>query len=225
MRSNKSTSPQYTLAGLWALPGTRPHAPCFRPRRQRMQRRTVIKVPSSPLLVPPTPGIPASQIAPGLDKPVSRLSARTFGLPNRIWLIVGLFGSLILFTRLVLPAHTSDASYYLRSHSSAYTSSLKPHNYLNASGTHGDNPFAFCPTFGEGDELSARYGALTVSQSWLHLGSGARIQRVLHKAMLGQPVTISVLGGSGTPFVCYLETFLDLTPEQYRHVTARGMIQ
>ncbi|KZV75674.1 hypothetical protein PENSPDRAFT_571055 [Peniophora sp. CONT] len=161
-----------------------------------MQRRTVIKVPSSPLLAPPTPGIPTSQITPGLDKPVSRLSARTFGLPNRIWLIVGLFGSLILFTRLVLPAHTSDASYYLRSHSSAYTSSLKPHNYLNASGAHGENPFAFCPTFGEGDELSARYGALTVSQSWLHLGSGARIQKVLHKALLGQPVTISVLGGS-----------------------------
>ena len=110
-RSNKSTSPQYTLAGLWALPSVRLHAPCFRPRRQRMQRRTVIKVPSSPLLVPPTPGIPASQIAPGLDKPVSRLSARTFGLPNRIWLIVGLFkaascclrGSYCQHTRPTLP--------------------------------------------------------------------------------------------------------------------------
>ena len=34
----------------------------------------------------------------------------------------------------------------------------------------------------------------------MHLGSGARIQRVLNKALAGQSVTISVLGGSGMPF-------------------------
>ena len=31
----------------------------------------------------------------------------------------------------------------------------------------------------------------------MHLGSGARIQRVLNKALAGQSITISVLGGSG----------------------------
>ena len=34
----------------------------------------------------------------------------------------------------------------------------------------------------------------------MHLGSGARIQRVLNKALAGQIVTISVLGGSGITF-------------------------
>ncbi|KAI0033010.1 hypothetical protein K488DRAFT_78133 [Vararia minispora EC-137] len=128
--------------------------------------------------------------------PPSRLSQRTLGLPNRIWLILALFGSLLLLTRFVLPAHTTDATYYLRHHSSSYSASLKPHNYLNVSEAAGPNPFAFCPTFGEGDELSNKYGSLTVSQSWLHLGSGARVQKVIHKALLGQPVTISVIGGS-----------------------------
>ena len=31
----------------------------------------------------------------------------------------------------------------------------------------------------------------------MHTGSGARVQRVVQKAMAGLPVTISVLGGSG----------------------------
>lgn len=160
-----------------------------------MQRRTGK---NAAYIAPPTPSIPTSEVTPGLDaKPPSRLGQRTFGLPNRIWLILALFGSLLLFTRFVLPAHTSDAaSYYLRNHSPAYASTLKPHNYLNASADAGANPFAFCPTFGDGDELAEKYGALTISQSWLHLGSGARVQKVFHKAFLGQPVTISVIGGS-----------------------------
>jgi hypothetical protein len=159
-----------------------------------MQRRTGK---ASAYIAPPTPSIPTSAITPGLDKPPSRLSQRTLGLPNRIWLILALFGSLLLFTRFILPSHTSDSSYYLRHHSSSYAASLKPHNYLNVSDAVGPNPFTFCPTFGEGDELSRKYGSLTVSQSWLHLGSGARVQKVVHKALLGQPVTISVIGGSG----------------------------
>ncbi len=31
----------------------------------------------------------------------------------------------------------------------------------------------------------------------MHTGSGARVQKVVQKAMAGLPVTISVLGGSG----------------------------
>ncbi|KAI0319738.1 hypothetical protein OF83DRAFT_1169956 [Amylostereum chailletii] len=158
-----------------------------------MQRRTGK---SSAHIAPPTPGLPPSHIMASSDKAPSRLQQRTLGLPNRIWLILSFFLFIFIFTKLVLPSHTTDASYYLRSHSQSYIASLKPTNYLNISEEHGDNPFAFCPTFGEGDTLSNKYGSLTISQSWLHLGSGARVQKVIHKALLGQPVTVSVIGGS-----------------------------
>jgi hypothetical protein len=58
------------------------------------------------------------------------------------------------------------------------------------------NPFPFCPSYGPGDELGKQYGVLVLEQSRLHLGSGARVQGVIQKALAGQPVTISVLGGS-----------------------------
>jgi len=76
---------------------------------------------------------------------------------------------------------------------------LHPINYLNLSDANNEaaqNPFPFCPTFGRGDVLTEKYGPLAISKSWLHLGSGARVQQVIHKALLGQPVTISVIGGS-----------------------------
>ena len=73
---------------------------------------------------------------------------------------------------------------------------LKAKNYFNS--TEGDpNPFSFCPNYGPGDELGTKYGAVALSKSRFHLGSGDRIQRVLNRALAGQPVTISVLGGSG----------------------------
>jgi hypothetical protein len=31
----------------------------------------------------------------------------------------------------------------------------------------------------------------------MHVGTGGRVQRVINRALTGQPVTISVLGGSG----------------------------
>jgi hypothetical protein len=139
-------------------------------------------------------------ILPSADKPQSRLNQRTLGLPNRIWLILALFLSILFFTRLILPSHPSDASYYLRNHPLAYSASLHPINYLNLSDADNEaakNPFPFCPTFGKGDALAEQYGPLAISKSWLHLGSGARAQQVIHKALLGQPVTISVVGGSG----------------------------
>ncbi|KAI0267349.1 hypothetical protein BC834DRAFT_822480 [Gloeopeniophorella convolvens] len=161
-----------------------------------MQRRTVK---SSAHIAPPTPGLPPSEILASADKPPSRLGQRTLGLPNRIWLILALFLSVLLFTRLVLPSHAPDAAYYLRNHPAAYAAALHPTNYLNLSDPDGEpaqNPFPFCPTFGKGDDLAEKYGALAVSKSWLHLGSGARVQQVVHKALLGQPVTISIIGGS-----------------------------
>ncbi|KAH9077720.1 hypothetical protein EDB83DRAFT_2257907 [Lactarius deliciosus] len=160
-----------------------------------MQRRTAK---SSAFIAPPTPGLPPSAILSSADKPPSRLNQRTFGLPNRIWLILALFLSVVFFTRLILPSNSSDA-YYLRNHPSQYSAGLHPINYLNLSDADGEasqNPFPFCPTFGKSDVLAEKYGALAVSKSWLHLGSGARVQQVIHKALLGQPVTISVIGGS-----------------------------
>ncbi|KAI0299373.1 hypothetical protein B0F90DRAFT_1818135 [Multifurca ochricompacta] len=160
-----------------------------------MQRRTAK---TSAFISPPTPGLPPSAILSSLDKPPSRLNQRTLGLPNRIWLILSLFLTVLFFTRLILPSHSSDA-YYLRNHPSSYSSSLRPINYFNLSDPDTDaaqNPFPFCPTFGKGDVLAEKYGALAISKSWLHLGSGARVQQVIHKALLGQPVTISVIGGS-----------------------------
>jgi len=161
-----------------------------------MQRRTAK---SLAFISPPTPGLLPSAVFPSPEKAPSRLNQRTLGLPNRIWLILALFLFVIFFTRLILPSHSPDA-YYLRNHPSQYSASLHPINYLNLSDPDNDaaqNPFPFCPTFGKADILSEKYGALAVSKSWLHLGSGARVQQVIHKALLGQPVTISVIGGSG----------------------------
>jgi hypothetical protein len=162
-----------------------------------MQRRTAK---STAYIAPPTPGIPSSAILSSVDKPPSRLNQRTLGLPNRIWLILFLFLSVLFFTRLILPSHHSDASYYLRSHPAPYSPALHPINYLNFSDPDNEaakNPFSFCPTFGRGDVLAEKYGPLAISNSWLHLGSSARVQQVIHKALLGQPVTISIIGGSG----------------------------
>ncbi|KAI0301311.1 hypothetical protein BC826DRAFT_988627 [Russula brevipes] len=154
---------------------------------------------SSAYIAPPTPGLPPSAILSSADKHPSRLNQRTLGLPNRIWLILALFLSVLFFTRLILPSHNSDATYYLRNHPSSYSAGLHPINYLNLSDADDEaaqNPFPFCPTFGKGDVLAEKYGPLAISKGWLHLGSGARVQQVIHKALLGQPVTISVIGGS-----------------------------
>lgn len=68
---------------------------------------------------------------------------------------------------------------------------------MNASVTDSP-PFAFCPVFGPNDEIAQERGQYSLMRSRTHLGSGARIQRIIHKAMAGQPVHISVLGGSVT---------------------------
>lgn len=141
-------------------------------------------------IAPPTGQFPS--MLPSSEK-TSRLNQRSFGVTNRIWLIVSLFLFIVTFTNYILPAHHAPQPRFNYS-----TSGLKSKNYLNKTQVQNEpNPFEFCPVFGPGDEIGMKYGALTLSQSRLHLGSGGRVQRVIHKALLGQPVTISVLGGSG----------------------------
>ncbi|KAF9556092.1 Cap64 protein [Agrocybe pediades] len=120
----------------------------------------------------------------------SRLNQRSLGVTNRIWMLLVLLIFVLSFTHFIWPSFGSVQ--VVQNYSNA---DLKAKNYFNATEA-GPNPFAFCPVYGPGDELGAKYGALTLSKSRLHLGSGARIQRVLNQALAGQPVTISVLGGS-----------------------------
>jgi hypothetical protein len=131
----------------------------------------------------------------------SKLNQRNFGIINRIWLIISLILFVVLFTHFAFPStHSTPAR---RPYSST---NLKSKNYLNASDTE-PNPFDFCPVYGPGDEIGAKYGAQTLSKSRMHLGSGDRIQRVLNRALAGHPVTISILGGSGAFSVVFPPNF------------------
>ena len=123
----------------------------------------------------------------------SRLSQKTLGVTNRIWIILALFFFIVAFTRFILPADHS-----LPRHGYTDTRNLTPKNYMNATDTD-PNPFEFCPLFGPGDTVGAKHGFHALMKSRMHLGSGERVQRVLHKALSGLPVTISIIGGSGTP--------------------------
>ena len=116
---------------------------------------------------------------------------RKFLVGNRIWLIVVVLGAILTVTHFIsLPSSgkLSSTPTYSNSH-------LNPKDYLNVTDL-GPNPFEFCPSYGPGDELGGKYGSNLLSQSRMNLGSGARVQRVLNKALAGQPITISVLGGS-----------------------------
>ncbi|KAI0795708.1 hypothetical protein C8Q75DRAFT_747109 [Abortiporus biennis] len=138
-----------------------------------------------------------AHIAPPLGTPVntdsekhpSRLNQKTLGVTNRIWIILTLFIILVLFTKSILPTDNTTPRHRL------IHSDLKPKNYLNI--TDGDTvPFPFCPALGPGDELATKYDPMTLAKTRFHQGSGARVQRVLSRALAGQPVTISVIGGS-----------------------------
>ncbi|KAJ3501251.1 hypothetical protein NLJ89_g9424 [Agrocybe chaxingu] len=120
----------------------------------------------------------------------SRFGQRSLGVTNRIWVLLLILVCILSFTHFIWP--TIGSATVVQNYSNA---DLKAKNYFNATEA-GPNPFAFCPVYGPGDELGAKYGALALSKSRLHLGSGGRVQRVLNRALAGQPVTISVLGGS-----------------------------
>lgn len=143
--------------------------------------------------IAPPAGQHSSPMSPSSEKS-SRLNHRFCGVTNRIWVILILFLFIVGFTHFILPnTHNTPPPRF-----NYPASGLKAKNYLNKTQEGQEpNPFDFCPVFGPGDEIGKKYGPLTLSQSRLHLGSGGRVQRVIHKALLGQPVTISVLGGSG----------------------------
>ena len=125
------------------------------------------------------------------EKATSRLSQKTLGVTRRVWLILFVFLALILFTRSVLPSESSHNSRHRLLHTDA-----KPRNYLNITDS-GTQPFSFCPALGPGDELASKYDPVVLTKTRLHTGSGARVQRVIMRALAGHPVTISVIGGSG----------------------------
>jgi hypothetical protein len=156
-----------------------------------MQRRTPAK---SAHISPPSRT--ASVVNMGLDeKP--RMHRKSLGVTNRVWAVLAFFVLLVLLTRFFSPSAeqptTAHSQHRLIFNGGADS---KPRNYLNVTEDE-PNPFAFCPVFGPADDLATKYGSLTLSKTRLHLGSGARVQRVIQKALLGLPVTFSVIGSSG----------------------------
>nr|XP_018267158.1 capsular associated protein [Kwoniella dejecticola CBS 10117]OBR89316.1 capsular associated protein [Kwoniella dejecticola CBS 10117] len=126
------------------------------------------------------------EVKVGLDDSKGR-PGTLYGLSHRIWLlIVGIIG-LFTFSRFLF--HVASSPY------SSSGGLLTPRDYLNASAAD-PAPFDFCPVFGPGDHIAEKRGQWGLLKSRLHMGSGARIQRVVQKAMAGLPVSISVLGGS-----------------------------
>ncbi|KAG6871862.1 hypothetical protein C0995_015649 [Termitomyces sp. Mi166 len=101
---------------------------------------------------------------------------------NRIWLILLFFLAIITFTHYAAPTPAPAP---------LLPPQLTPKNYLNAT-----DPFDFCPVYGPADTLSANYGAHVLSKIVMHAGSGERIHRLINRALAGQPVTISIIGGS-----------------------------
>ncbi|PIL29132.1 hypothetical protein GSI_09181 [Ganoderma sinense ZZ0214-1] len=149
-----------------------------------MQRRTGKGL--AHISISPSPGLAGF---PDSEKTPSRLRQKSLGVTNRIWLILLAFVALVVFTRSVLPQESPHARQRIPH------SDLKPKNYLNFS-EDAPNPFPFCPALGPNDDLATKYDPIVLSTTRFHLGSGARIQRVINKALSGLPVTISVVGGS-----------------------------
>lgn len=114
---------------------------------------------------------------------------------QRALLILGGLVSLFVVTKVFFP---SESSPFALSHPPIATP-LVAKNYLNSSKIE-PAPFEFCPFYGPGDTLAQKYGAHNLAKSKVHMGSGGRIQRVIHKALSGLPVTISVLGGSSKSY-------------------------
>ncbi|EIW79968.1 hypothetical protein CONPUDRAFT_106666 [Coniophora puteana RWD-64-598 SS2] len=136
----------------------------------------------------------------------SRLNQRSFGVTNKIWLLLLLCCFLFFVTHVFVPSAAPPPRL------GTFTDARQePKNYLheasllspdgivggvNGSEQAASNPFDFCPVFGPNDDIAEKYGIMVLSQSRMHLGSGGRVHRVIQKALLGQPVIISVLGGS-----------------------------
>lgn len=135
------------------------------------------------------PNLKLTGLKNGYPSMQSRLHGKTLASPARIWALLAAL--LVLFLLIRSFVHQSPA----QTHSFYNRDTLHPRNYLNASAS-APAPFDFCPVHGPGDIIGQKYGVHLMSKSRLHAGSGARIQRVIHKVLSGLPVTISVLGGS-----------------------------
>lgn len=180
-----------------------------------------IKLRAKPALrISSPPGSHSSLGARDDEKP-RRAASRTLGVANRVWLIVlGVLVTILLLHRLLPGPSKSPLPSYA-------SGDLHPKNYFNASSSTSPppNPFAFCPSNGPSDELAARYGASPLSQTRRFQGTGYRIQRVLRRALSGQPVTISVIGGSSaSSSQSLVQTYSDCAL-QYLHATAQAITQ
>jgi hypothetical protein len=138
----------------------------------------------------------------------TRLTGRYLGVTKRVWFILLFVFAVFFFTRVVRPnSHTPSTVRWTNEH-------LTPVNYFNESYVqNGPDPFGFCPEGSDGDTLAAKYGISVLSQTRLHTGSGARIQRLIQRALRGESVTISVIGGSGQ----YIQLFTKSTLNTFVH--------
>jgi hypothetical protein len=185
-----------------------------------MYRRTAVTPGDRSRSPSPQPSNPTPTIKPNLkltgskndySSMQSRLHNKTLASPAKIWGLLAVILILFLLTRAF--THQSPA------HSLYNRDTLHPRNYLNASAS-APAPFDFCPVHGPGDAIGQKYGVHLMSKSRIHTGSGARIHRVIHKALSGQPVTISVLGGSSEYISIWrlLRTYpLDIVPFTWNH--------
>lgn len=142
---------------------------------------------------------PSQSIFPRIPTPPGKSSShpeaeKSYRIPPRLTGIrIWVFVSVVLFFFLCIKIFSSHVGEY--HHLSYPNSNLIPKDYLNTTEA-SPPPFDFCPIYGPGDTLAQKYGSHTLLKSKLHLGSGARVQKVIRKALSGLPVTISVLGGS-----------------------------
>lgn len=134
---------------------------------------------------------PPGLLSPRGEEKSSRFQQRTLGVSFRLWVLISVVIFFFLCMHILTPPSEETPQHRF---SNAH---LTPKDYLNASGDPLYSPFSFCPVYGPGDPLVEKYDAHALARSKLHLGSGARVQRVIRKALAGLPVTISVLGGSG----------------------------
>lgn len=134
---------------------------------------------------------PPGHLAPRNDEKSPRLQQRALGVSFRIWVLISVVIFLLLCMHVLTPPSEEPSN---NRFSNAH---LTPKDYLNVSNDPLYAPFSFCPVYGPGDTLVEKYGVHALARSKLHMGSGARVQRVIRKALSGLPVTISVLGGSG----------------------------
>lgn len=177
-----------------------------------------------PRIAPPPGLLTGRQI----DEKQSRYTPRSLVFTHRIWVLVTVVIFVFLCMKVLSPPMEQPSHIYSNV-------KLVPRDYLNIS-KDSPPPFDFCPVYGPGDTLAQKYGAHALSRARLHAGSGARVQKVIKRALSGQPVTISVLGGSstcpaislltsgcsrGTPNSQYLRAMVRAMTQSRRHVIHR----